>query len=201
VSVLPPRTTLRQPLPSARTPEEVLYALKDVLNAIEGLCVSTSQPSYSSSSWALRIEAADNTWSRSARRNKKQRLDEVAARAQHPQTFRHSLNSVCSVISGKADDQNLCEINHDWMPLAVDVDDLGLGGKVDMPEEKQTVDQEAGYPLEFQWMGWIAVFSKASLGTLEGRYLSISPNIDVPEFKKLFTTPGLVNRTCRLLFS
>ena len=147
-SVLPPRTTLRQPLPSARTPEEVLYALKDILNAIEGLCVSTSQTSYSSSSGALRIEAADNTWSRSARRKKKQSLDEVVARAQHPQTFRRSLNLVCGVISGKGDDQNLCEINHDWM----DVDHLGLGGKVDMQEEKRTVDQEVGYSLEFQWI-------------------------------------------------
>jgi len=122
-----------------------LYALKDVLNAIEGLCVLSSEPSHSSSSWALRIEAAENTWSRSARRKKSQRLDEVA---QHPQTFCRSLNLVCGVIPGKGDHQNLREINQDWM----DVNDLGLGEKVHMQEEKWTADLEAGYSLEFQWI-------------------------------------------------
>jgi len=100
------------------------------------------------SSWALRIEAVENTWSRSARRKKRQRLDEVVAQAQHPQTFRRSLNLVCGVISGKGDHQNLREINQDWM----DVNDLGLGEKVHMQEEKWTADLEAGYSLEFQWI-------------------------------------------------
>ncbi|SRR6266545_702996 len=144
---MPPRNTLRQPLPSTGTPDEVLRSLKDVLKAIEGICVLSTKDS--SSIWALRIEAEENTWSRNARRKKRQR---VIAHAQHFQMINNkhrSLTLVCGVrvdclAPGKEKETNSRKIDQDWM----DVDDPWFAGEVHMQEEKQTDD----LALEFQWV-------------------------------------------------
>lgn len=72
---MPPRNSLRQPIPNIQPGQDVSETLIDVLNSIEGLKILEKNPPQQRSSSDAQIvhfvvEAAKNTWSRSARRKK-----------------------------------------------------------------------------------------------------------------------------------
>ncbi len=73
--LMPARNTLNQPLPPGRSLSEAASLARAVLSAIDGLSVRSCAPSESLEILDVAVSAAGCTWSRAARRKKRDAMD------------------------------------------------------------------------------------------------------------------------------
>jgi hypothetical protein len=160
---MPPRNTIQHALPAATTSEILARHLEHLLSTIEGIRVIVHRGSHHAGNRFFRIEADENTWSRSARRKKIRkpsvREEEIRDKVGWNRPDKIVLEGTQVHVPGLVCDVRiLCSSREDvtvtsdeeestWMKT----DDITLNGELESHTDERA-RQNGSYSLEFQWV-------------------------------------------------
>ncbi len=157
---MPPRNTIQHALPAATTSENLeRYLEHDLLNTIEGIRVIVHRGTHHTGNQLFRIEADENTWSRSARRKKKRGLNVREEEIRYKVGWNskkvlegtqvHVPGFVCDVriLYSSPKDVTVASEKPTWM----EIDDITFNGELNN-NESHTICQNGSCSLEFQWV-------------------------------------------------
>lgn len=155
---MPLRNNLIHVLPTTTTSEDLARYIKDdLLSAIEGIRVVELSARRRTGTWLFRIEADENTWSRSARRKKKKKLIVEENTRVLDGTVVHVPSLVCDihVICSSPEDVALvrdeeADDRGEVGSTSMEIDDIAYNGELNIRSYRD--ERSSSYSLEFQWL-------------------------------------------------